>query len=400
MKITVRPCRLSGTVNAPPSKSAAHRLLICAGLARGRSTVKNVAFSNDVLATLGCLRAIGAKTETDGNTVKIEGAGFPAPLAPLDCRESGSTLRFFVPIALTSDKSFVFTGSERLFERPLNVYERLCGERGLKFEKKKTSLELRGPLGAGSFEVPGNVSSQFVSGLLFALPTLKNESVIAISGKLESAPYVDMTLDALKTAGIGIRRTENGFVIPGGQRFAPFEKTVEGDFSNAAFPDALGLIGHDVKVVGLEENSLQGDRVYREYFKLIQNGTPVLPVGDCPDLAPILMALAAFHNGAALTGTERLKMKESDRGEAMKTELEKFGARVTVRENTITVSGGIKAPKKPLSSHNDHRVAMSLFVLMTLFGGELDGAEATFKSWPDFYEVMKSLNAEVQINET
>lgn len=400
MRIAVKPCRLFGAACAPPSKSAAHRLLICAGLAKQKSVVRNLAFSNDVLATLDCLKAIGAKIRTDKTTAVIDGTEKIVPHSPLDCRESGSTLRFFVPIALTSDKPFVFTGSKRLLERPLNVYKQICAERTLKFEVRESSLELCGPLEAGRFKVPGNVSSQFVSGLLFALPLLKQKSAIEITDALESAPYVDMTLDALKSAGIDVRRTPNGFEVPGDQHYSPFEKTVEGDYSNAAFLDALGLIGHKVKVEGLDANSLQGDRVYSEYFRLIKDGSPVLPVGDCPDLAPVLMATAAFFNGATLTGTARLKMKESDRGQAMKTELEKFGAEITAEENSITVKGGIKAPKEPLFSHNDHRVAMSLFVLMTVFGGELDGAEAAFKSYPDFYGVMKSLSAEVRIYET
>ncbi|MBQ9544748.1 MAG: 3-phosphoshikimate 1-carboxyvinyltransferase [Clostridia bacterium] len=400
MKIRVSPSRLSGEAKAPPSKSAAHRLLICAGLAKGESKIKNVAFSNDVLATLDCLKAIGAGITVSGDFVKIAGAEEVSPLSPLRCRESGSTLRFFIPIALTLGKTSVFTGSGRLFERPLGVYEEICRDQGLGFDLSSASLSVRGPLRAGVFEVPGNVSSQFVTGLLFALPLLEEDSGIRIKGKLESAPYVDMTLDALKIAGIRIERTESGFFVPGNQSYLPFEKTVEGDFSNAAFLDALALIGHDVKVTGLNENSLQGDRIYREYFGLIKNSSPVLPVDDCPDLAPILMATAAFFNGATLTGTARLRIKESDRGLAMKTELEKFGAKVKTDDNSITVSGGIRAPEETLSSHNDHRVAMSLFVLLTVLGGEIEGAEAAFKSYPDFYDVMKSLKAEVEINET
>lgn len=402
MFVEIKPSAVSGTVKAPPSKSMAHRLLICAGLAKGESEIKNVAFSEDILATLDCLETLGARVKKDGDTVYITGADLKAfDGGAFPCRESGSTLRFFMPLALLSRGKSLFTGYGRLMERPMEIYEGLCADKGLFYEKKDEGIRLSGALEGGSFELRGDVSSQFITGLLFALPLAEKDSTITLTGKTESLGYIDMTVDALQKFGIEIEReAENVFFVKGNQEYKPRQLTVEGDFSNAAFLDAFNLIGGDVTVEGVDEGSLQGDRVYRDYFKLLREGRPTLDVSDCPDLAPVLMTLACALNGAVLTGTRRLKIKESDRGEVMKRELSKFGAEIEVKENEIMVKNtSLHKPSERLCGHNDHRVVMSLAVLCSVCGGVIEGAGSIRKSYPDFFEAMKKLGMEVTEND-
>ncbi len=401
MLVEIKPSAVKGTVKAPPSKSMAHRLLICAGLAKGESVIKNVAYSQDILATLDCLEVLGARIKKDGDTVYISGAdlnSFDGGSFP--CRESGSTLRFFIPLALLSTGKSLFTGYGRLMERPMEIYEDLCADKGIFYEKNSYGISLSGMLDGGEFQLRGDISSQFITGLLFALPLAKKDSRITLTGKTESLGYIDMTVDALGKFDIEIKREkENEFYIKGSQEYKPRQLTVEGDFSNAAFLDAFNLLGGELEIEGLNENSLQGDRVYKRYFDLLKEGTPTLDVSHCPDLAPVLMTLAAELNGASFTGTRRLKIKESDRGEVMKAELSKFGAEIEVKENEITVSKSVlHKPAEKLCGHNDHRVVMSLTVLCSVYGGVLEGCEAVQKSYPDFFDVMKSVGLEVTEN--
>lgn len=398
MYVQIKPSLPKGRVKAPPSKSMAHRLLICAGLSRGKSVIRNVAYSEDILATLDCLEALGAEIKKDGDTVYIKGAdpkSFRGGIFP--CRESGSTLRFFIPIAALSEEKSLFTGYGRLMKRPMEIYEELFEKRGLYYERKADGISLSGELDGGSFTLRGDVSSQFLTGLMFALPLAEKDSLITLTGKTESLGYIDMTREALGRFGIEISKTaENEFYIKGSQEYKAGAFTVEGDCSNAAFPEALALLGAELEVTGLSEESLQADRVYKEYFALLRKGTPTLDVSQCPDLAPILMTLAAALNGARLTGTRRLKMKESDRGEVMKQELSKFGAVIENKENEIIISKStLHAPAERLSGHNDHRVVMSLAVLCSLYGGVIDESQSVKKSYPDFFEVMKNAGLEV-----
>ena len=324
MNVTVKPSHLCGAVAAPPSKSMAHRLLIAAGLAHGQSSITGIADSQDVLATLDLLAGLGAHFEKNCGQVEIRGMDprNAAPVQPLSCRECGSTLRFFIPICLLSSNPVTLTGSGRLFARPLTVYEEICRQRGLRWEQSDASVTLQGPLRGGEFTIPGNVSSQFISGLLFALPLCEEDSVIRILPPLESKPYVDMTVASLRRFGITVLWEEELTIrIPGKQQYLSQSFAVEGDYSNAAFFDGLRLLGHDVSVTGLQEESLQGDRIYRSYFSALEEGNPTLSLRQCPDLGPILMALAAAGKGATLTDTERLRIKESDRGVVMAQEL-------------------------------------------------------------------------------
>ena len=398
MTLNIVPSRLSGQVTAPPSKSMAHRLLICAGLSQGESRIDNVAYSEDILATIECLEAMGAKIKKDGDTVTVVGT-LPsrAESCLYPCRESGSTLRFFMPLAMLSESVSQFTGYGRLMERPMGIYENIAKEKSIPYEHTSEDITVGGTLTAGRFILPGDVSSQFISGLLFALPLCESDSEIELTGNIESRNYIDMTLDAMAVFGVDAHwKNDNILFVKGNQSYVATNLTVEGDWSNGAFLDAFNIIGGDVKVAGLCENSKQGDKVYREYFSLLRQGTPTLDIKNCPDLAPILMTLAVFCNGCKLTGTRRLKIKESDRGAVMAKELSKFGAEIILAENEITINKAeLYTPQDDLYCHNDHRVVMSLAVLASVYGGRLVGTNAVKKSFPDFFDKVKALGLEV-----
>ena len=406
MKVKIKKGKAAGFVEAPPSKSMAHRLLICAGLADGISEIEGIAESQDILATIDCLSALGAECERMGDdacTMRLKGAGDKIwdcdEKRVLKCRESGSTLRFFVPLCLLSGVDAELTGSGRLMERPMDVYKKLCGERGLMFVQEKDSLTVKGPLKAGTFRIAGNISSQFISGLLLAVPLLEGASRLEIIPPVESRSYIEMTLSALKTFDISFERPdENTILINGGQRYRPQRAKVEGDYSNAAFFQALDMLGGGVDVGNLKTDSLQGDKVCGEMLKRLGEGRPELDISDCPDLGPVLFAAAAATGrGAVFTGTKRLKIKESDRGSVMAQVLDKFGVEVVMEENRIVIGGGgIKTPAEALYGYNDHRIVMSEAVLLSMTGGIIEGAEAVSKSFPDFFEKLGSLGIEVE----
>lgn len=398
MTVSLLPSTPQGAVPVPPSKSMAHRLLICGALAEGKSVIENVAFSEDILATVDCLTALGAFFEISGDTVTVTGcAGRPKAADVLPCRESGSTLRFLLPLCLLSGGG-VLTGSGRLLQRPLTVYEDLFLPRGVSLQRTAGRIALSGTLLPGDFAVPGNVSSQFLTGLLFALPLLAEDSRIISTTPLESASYLLLTLAALRQAGIRVERPdERTFLIPGNQRYRALRGRVEGDESNAAFLGALNLVGGAVTLRGRAPETLQGDRVWEDCFRRLSEGNCVLSVADCPDLAPILMTVAALCHGGRLTDTRRLKIKESDRGAVMAEELAKFGARIRVEENFIEIEKSpLYPPEIPLNGHNDHRIVMSLAVLACRYGGVIEGAEACRKSYPDFFEVLRNLKVRLE----
>lgn len=400
MKVEIKKGKAKGFVGAPPSKSMAHRLLICAGLSEGVCTVHGISESEDVLATLDCLRAIGAEWSREGDRITVRGTDMrcAGPVDILRCRESGSTLRFFVPICLVSGANYVLSGSRSLMARPLGIYKILCDERGLIFSQDENSLMVKGPLKAGSYKLAGNVSSQFISGLLFALPLLEGDSSITITPPIESRSYINMTMAALQAFGVEASwKDENTIYIPGGQRYKASEAYVEGDYSNAAFFEALNVLGGDVEIGNLSPDSIQGDRVYGKMFSQLKEGTPILNVSDCPDLGPVLFAVAAAENGGVFSGTSRLKIKESDRGAVMAAELRKFGTSVTVYDDEIVIyPAKFGPPKEPLFGYNDHRIVMAEAVLLTATGGIIDGAEAVAKSFPEFFDKLKSLGIEVK----
>ena len=394
MRALIQPGTARGTVAAPPSKSMAHRLLICAALAEGESTVRGVDPSQDILATADCLTALGASLTWEGDTVRVRGCD-PRKAAPatLYCRESGSTLRFMIPLCLLSGQPMRLEGSETLLSRPLSVYEDLCREQGLRLERSNGGLLVEGRLTAGEYTVSGSISSQFISGLLFALPLLPGRSRIRLLPPVESRSYLSLTLQALQDAGVRISWADDYTLdIPGGAAFCARDTEVEGDYSNAAFFEAFNCAGGEIKVTGLRADSLQGDRVYQDYFNSLSKGPAELDLTDCPDLAPVLFVTAALCHGAVFTGTRRLRFKESDRGAVMAQEMAKFGIILATEENRITVPAGVlHAPSEPLDSHNDHRIAMALSLLCSRTGGEIRCAEAVRKSFPDYWDRLRSL---------
>lgn len=397
MIVKIAPSAAKGEVSAPPSKSMAHRALMCGALSDG-SVVRGVAHSRDMAATIGCLQALGADVEQAGDVVRL-GKWNPFGAkenTTLFCDESGSTLRFLLPLCMLAGKQITLKGSKRLFERPLGVYRQIAQKCGIAWQQEESSVTVCGKLQSGAYQVPGDVSSQFITGLLYALPLLDADSTLEVTGNFESASYVDLTLAALADFGVSIRREGRMFHIPGGQKPKNRDYTVEADCSNGAFLDALNLLGGQVQVKGIDPNTLQGDRVYRAMYQQLEAGNRQFDLSDCPDLGPVMFALAAATGGATFTGTARLRIKESDRAMAMAEELKKFGIEVAVEENSVVVQAGtLLSPKEILSGHNDHRIVMSLALLCTVTGGAIQGAEAVNKSFPDFFEKLRDLQVGV-----
>ncbi|MBR5271987.1 MAG: 3-phosphoshikimate 1-carboxyvinyltransferase [Clostridia bacterium] len=404
MKVTINPSKAVGSVCAPPSKSISHRLLICAGMSDGVSIINSLAPSEDVFATIDCLRAVGVTVDFDiqNSVAKVTGADFrkSAPKTALYCRESGSTLRFFLPAMLLSGEEVTLSGAPSLMRRPMSVYSDLCKKQKLTYIENGDSITVKGVMKAGKYTVSGNISSQFISGLLFALPLLDGDSTISIIPPIESRPYINLTISALEEFGVEVKwKDEKTLFVKGNQVYKAHECTVEGDYSNAAFLDGFNLLGGEVDVCGLREDSLQGDKVYARYFDLLQIGSPALHIGDCPDLGPVLFALAAAGFGGVFSGTRRLKIKESDRVAAMAQELAKFGVSVRVEEDSVAIfPAAFHAPAETLCGHNDHRIVMALSLLLSKTGGAIDGAEAVEKSYPTFFSAIKNLGIEVSVS--
>ena len=418
--ITRSPRKISGTITAPPSKSMAHRAVLCAALAKGRSRITNLEFSKDISATLSAAGQLCARVHTGTADAEVEGLGrFEAVTAPVDCCESGSTLRFLIPIASLTGQPVTFTGRGRLMERPQSVYETLYREQDLRFEQTSAGLTVEGALTPGEYRLAGNVSSQFISGLLFALPLLDGDSTLHLIPPVESRSYIDMTRAVQAAFGVESRWLDDTtLAIPGGQRYHSCDYTVEGDYSQAAFPAVLGAVCGGVTIAGLSPETLQGDAAILDIlrrcgakFTRTEQGiafekAPLhgvdIDLADCPDLGPVLMVLGLLCEGTTvIRNAERLRLKESDRIAAMEQELRACGGELESEGGTITVhgcAGRLHAPAAPLHGHNDHRVVMSLAVLALSTGLPLtvDDAEAITKSWPNFFEAIKPLGAEVE----
>lgn len=385
MNLTIRPRRLRGAVTPPPSKSQAHRLLICAALAEGESRIENLADSQDIQATRRCMAALRA--------------GGEAP-PRFDCGESGSTLRFLLPLALVLRGGGVFTGRGRLMERPQRPYFDLFDERGIRYERRGDELTVEGTLTPGVYRLPGNVSSQFVTGLLYALPLLEGDSEIVLTTPLESRGYVDMTLEALARFGIRGTEREDRFLIPGGQRYRPCDLAVEADWSQAAFWLAAVSLGSGVEIAGLDRASTQGDRVIEEFFsRLSWPGDGEIDVSGCPDLAPPLAVMAAVRRGVTrLTGAARLRMKESDRLEAIAAVLGALGADVEEGADLLTIRGRDElAGGCAVDCRNDHRIAMMAAIAATACREPVTllGAACVAKSYPGFWDDYRMLGGDI-----
>ncbi len=398
-RVVITPGKLSGHLVVPPSKSAAHRLLICAALAYGESRIENVDLSEDISATVSAMRALGSQMERSGNGFVcargVEKAHHEN--TEIDCCESGSTLRFLIPIALAQGGSFRFTGRGRLLSRPLEPYFTICKRDGICYHADKDAILLEGRLRGGEYSLCGNVSSQFISGLLFALPMLEKDSVIRITTPLESVGYVDMTLSALEHFGIVVQKqNDRTFFIPGGQKYQPQCAAVEGDYSQAAFFLVANALGSRVELEGLDPQSVQGDK---EIISILEKMGSFLcaaeiDVSQIPDLVPILAVLATQAEGVTrLYHAKRLRMKESDRLQTTAQELSRLGADITELDDELVIRGRTPLCGAVCDAHNDHRIAMALAIAATVADGEVTvlGSECVKKSYGNFWRDYQSL---------
>ena len=420
MLVTISPpARIGGTVSAPPSKSMAHRAVLCSALAKGTSHIENLEFSKDISATLAAAGQLCARVESGPADALVEGLGHFRPVfGPVDCCESGSTLRFLIPLASLTGQSITFVGRGRLMERPQSVYETLYREQNLHFEQANGQLTVAGSLRSGEYTLAGNVSSQFISGLLFALPLLAGDSTLHLIPPVESRSYIEMTRAAQAAFGVTSHWLDDTTLcIPGGQQYHPRDYIVEGDYSQAAFLAVLGAVKGGITLTGLAAETLQGDAAILDILRrcgakftrteagLVFEQAPLhgvdIDLADCPDLGPVLMVLGLLCEGTTvIRNAERLRIKESDRIAAMEAELRACGGVLSSEGGTITVQGckpRLHAPEAPLSGHNDHRVVMSLTVLALAADIPLaiNEAEAVQKSWPHFFEALKPLGVEV-----
>ena len=419
MNVTITPGGLAGSVTPPPSKSQAHRLLIAAALARGESVITNVALSQDIEATIRCLEELGAEFTVDGSTVTVRGMGANA-MSPLrrmayphlDCGESGSTLRFLIPIALAVRGGGVFTGHGRLMERPLKPYFDLFDEKGIFYEQKDGALTVSGLLTPGEYRLPGNVSSQFFTGLLFALPLLNGPSALIPTTPLESEGYIQMTLQAMAQFGVELPVTLSlppHYHPQGNQTYHAANAAVEGDWSQAAFWYAAQALGNPVTVVGLDRYSTQGDREFLDWVQMVKNeplsgrGVVSIDVSQNPDLVPPLAVMGALMNGRlGIENAARLRVKESDRLASVTAVLSALGADVEEGPDFLKITGKERlAGGVKVDSFNDHRIAMMAAIAATrcVKPITITGAECVAKSYPDFWEAYERLGGKIQKSE-
>ena len=411
MDVTIIPNKLQGTVTPPSSKSVGHRALIAAALSGGFSTISNLGDSKDIQATRRCLSNLSTWIEDlTPDKVRVHGIGHSlvqaGPFPMLDCGESGSTLRFLIPVALLVQGEARFTGQGRLMERPLTPYEALFQEKGISWSLENGVLTIdsergydRLALDPGKYCLPGNVSSQFITGLLFVLPLLDGDSDLVLTSPLESRGYVDLTLDVLRTFGIRVEERADAFHVPGSQHYESRDFTVEADWSQAAFWYAANFAGGQVDIQGLNMDSKQGDKVIAlQYWKLAKPGEAELDVSQCPDLVPPLAAMAAVRAGTTrLTHAARLRMKESDRLSTVAAALRAMGAQVEEGADSLTIHGRERLPGGgTVDCCNDHRIAMMAAVSAAFAQApvKLLGAECVRKSYPEFWDHFIQLGGE------
>ncbi|MFA6807693.1 MAG: 3-phosphoshikimate 1-carboxyvinyltransferase [Eubacteriales bacterium] len=424
-KIVITPANLKGVLSIPPSKSISHRALICAGLAEGESLIDNIIFSEDICATLEGMQSLGVKTEKVLNSVigspgsvKVKGS-WPLHKAGevIDCGESGSTLRFLIPLAGLTGEEIVFTGRGRLVERPLETYYKLFREQSIDFSNYAGHLPLkvRGLLKSGDYRIKGNISSQFITGLMFLLPQLEKDSRILITDKLESKGYVDLTIDVLKKYSVDIINNDySEFIIKGNQKYLSTDYRVEGDFSQASFWIVAGGLGGNIECKDINISSLQGDRVIIDIAKkmgmnIIESGDSLIikssetrgveiDASQCPDLVPVLAVLGALSSGTTrIFNAKRLKIKESDRLKAIATELNKLGADVQELADGLIIEGREKLRGGIVDSWNDHRIAMALAVASVKCTSPvvITNSSVVKKSYPHFWSDFEKLGGKV-----
>ena len=416
MAICIEPKHLKGVIDIPPSKSLAHRAILCAALSRGRSIIENVDFSDDIEATIQAMKSLGTMIFKNGHRLEIDGTTtFMMNNCDIDCRCSGSTLRFMIPISLVYSSNMHFTGEPQLGKRPLDVYYRIFDEQNIGYLYREDALDLfvRGNLQPGTFHVPGNVSSQFISGLLFALPLLPGDSRVVLTTPLESKAYVDLTLDMLKRYGIQVLQlNDHEYFVPGMQAYQACDYIVEGDYSQAAFFLGASALGEDIQVRGLYPDSLQGDRVFIDYLEKMgyqtyqeetcfmegQRGVGIdIDGSECPDVIPMLALVASLQKETThISHIERLRYKESDRLEATCTILNALGAHVEMKNNELWIEGVESLQGGTVSSYGDHRLVM-LEAMASCFCKQavvIDDHDCVKKSYPSFFEDFQRLGGE------
>lgn len=407
---------LKGSVKIPASKSMSHRAIMAAGLAKGHSRISNLIFSKDIIATIECMRNIGATIEISENYITVEGIGGVKVKSPdFYCKESGSTIRFMIPIGMMDqsyDEAIVFHGDGRLVTRPMTPYFDIFDAKGIRYDyPSQLPLKIWGHLEPGSYQLPGNVSSQFVTGLMYALSLNQATSKIEMTSKLESRSYVDMTIDVMDDFGVKLTHDNyKVFSVEGGQSFIAQDYEVEGDYSQVAFFVVAGLINGDLQIKGLKEESLQGDRAVIDIVKRMggdvrfENGTLLvkqsktkgidIDMSEIPDMLPAISVLAALSDGRTrLYNGQRIRLKESDRIKAMYTELIKMGARVEETEDGLIIDGVDQLQGASVEGWNDHRIVMALAMAATCARDTvtITDAHAITKSYPHFFEDLKSI---------
>lgn len=420
MKKIIRKSKLKGSINIPPSKSLSHRAIIAASLAKGKSKIENIILSEDILATIEAMKSFGVEidiNEDENNRHFLEISGKKDLKLASDeifCNESGSTLRFLVPFFTLVDSKVTYTGENKLIERPLDSYYKIFDEKGIKYKTDNNNLPLRvsGKLKSGEYKIAGDISSQFITGLMFVLPLLNGDSVIKITKKLESKGYVDLTLDVLKKFGIKIINNDyKEFKIPGNQEYISRDYFVPGDYSQAAFFIVSNLLGNDICLKGLKEKSLQGDKAILDIinkvggnFQFSDKGLIItkknnlkginVDVKDCPDLVPVLAVLLSFCKGQSqIVNAERLRIKESDRLKAISTELNKLGGKIKETKDGLIINPINSLKGGEVDSWNDHRIAMALAIASKKASDEIiiNNPMAVEKSYPHFYKDLEKL---------
>lgn len=397
--VEITPSLLKGNVSAPPSKSVAHRLLICAALSNGTSEISGLSLSKDIIATIDGLKSLGAEVTINGTTAIVKGISNIPQTALIDCNESGSTLRFLIPIVTALGVSTTFLGQGKLPERPITPYLDEFSKKDITFDYKNTMPFLvSGKLKSGKFSLAGNISSQFITGLLFALPLLDGNSEIVLTSKLESKPYVDITIDCLSKFGVKIDETEQGYSIKGNQKYKSVDIKVEGDYSQAAFLYVANALGSHIKIDNLNTNSYQGDKKIIEIIEKISYNNKMkafeVDGSDIPDIVPVMTVLASFCEGTSrIYNVGRLRIKESDRIESISSCINKIGGSVTTTEDSLIINGVDSFTGGEVDSFNDHRIAMSMAICATRCKKTLviKNASSVEKSWPDFFEQYKKL---------
>ena len=399
MDVILTPGKLAGAVTVPSSKSMAHRYLLCAALANGKSRIGNVSLSADIEATLRGAAVLGAVFSVSGREVTVSGDGIWKENAEIDCGESGSTLRFLIPVALAAGggKKVRFRGHGRLMERPLEPYFEIFREKGIRYELKGDFLEVEGALPAGRYSLSGKISSQFVTGLLLGLSLLPQPTEIVITDELQSKGYVDMTLSAM--AAFGVKAENQGyrrFLLPGGQKFKATDCSVEGDYSQAAFFLGANFLGSRVEVQGMNPDSIQGDRAVLSILeRMAQPGDLEVDAGEIPDLIPVLAVCAAGREGRTVrfANAGRLRMKESDRIETTAALVRQLGGVVRTGPDFLEVDGCKTLRGGEADSFSDHRIAMAAAVAATICRKpvRVKGAQCVSKSYPDFWKDYQTL---------